>query len=259
MTQPLKLAIIGPWGRMGRRVFELATSDSEVVLHSVLVRDVDEKDGRRQELPEGCILTDKVDEALAGADALIDFTAPAVCSWLAPKCVENKVAYVLASTGLSVTDQAVVNDGAKSIPVLEEANFSFGVNVLLGLVQAAAAQLDGFDVEISEIHHKIKRDAPSGTAYALGKAVHAGRSGLEDVTGRAGVATRKDNELGYAALRGGDVAGEHTVFFFGDGERIELTHRATTPNIFASGALKAAKWLVGKAPGRYSMRDVISN
>ena len=148
MTQPLKLALIGPWGRMGRRVLDLAISDSEVVLHSVLVRNVDEKDDRRQELPEGCIFTDKADEALAGADALIDFTAPAVCSWLVPKCVEHKVAYILASTGLSVTDQAVVNDGAKSIPVLEEANFSFGVNVLLGLVQAAAEQLDGFDVAV---------------------------------------------------------------------------------------------------------------
>ena len=259
MKQSLKLAVIGPWGRMGRRVLELVAADSEVVLHSVLVRSVDEGDERYRELPQGCTVTDKVDEALPGADALIDFTAPTVCGVLAPKCAEYKVAYVLASTGLSITDHAAVNDAAHSTPVLEAANFSLGVNVLLGLVQAAAEQLAGFDVEISEIHHKFKRDAPSGTAYALGKAVHAGRSGLEDTLGRVGEATRQDNELGYAALRGGDVAGEHTVFFFGDGERIELVHRSTSPDIFASGALKAAKWLVGKAPGRYSMRDVISN
>ena len=259
MTQAIKLALIGPWGRMGRRVLDLALADSDVILHSVLLRSVDESDERYKELPNGCIITDDADKALAGADALIDFTAPAVCGTLAPKCSDHNVAYVLASTGLTVVDNAAVDDAAQSTPILEAANFSLGVNVLLGLVQAAAEQLDGFDIEISEIHHKFKRDAASGTAYALGQAVHAGRRGLEDLTGRSGEAVREPNELGYAALRGGDVAGEHTVFFFGEGERIELTHRSTTPTIFASGALKAAKWLVGKAPGRYSMRDVISS
>lgn len=258
-TESIKLAVVGPWGRMGRRVVDLAQANKNIVLHAVLVRRFDASDERLGDLPQGCIVTEQVDEALAGADALIDFTAPAICGSLAPKCAEHGVAYVLASTGLTDEDQAVINRAAQTTPVLEAANFSLGVNVLLGLVKAAASQLDGFDIEISEIHHKHKRDAASGTAYALGEAVHAGRSGLVDLTGRVGDAQRQDNELGYAVLRGGDVAGEHTVFFFGDGERIELTHRSTTPDIFASGALRAAQWLVGKAPGRYSMQDVIAS
>ena len=134
MTQAIKLALIGPWGRMGRRVLDLALADLDVVLYSVLVRSVDETDERHKELPEGCIITADADEALAGADALIDFTAPAVCGVLAPKCSEHHVAYVLASTGLTETDNAAVDAAAQATAVLEAANFSLGVNVLLGFL-----------------------------------------------------------------------------------------------------------------------------
>jgi 4-hydroxy-tetrahydrodipicolinate reductase len=126
------------------------------------------------------------------------------------------------------------------------------------MAQWAAEHLTGFDPEIFEVHHRYKRDAPSGTAYALGEAVQAGRPGLSEVPARAGEQPRGENELGYATLRGGDVPGEHTVFFFGEGERVELTHRSSTSNIFASGALRAALWLAEQAPGRYTMRHVIT-
>ena len=257
MAGGFKLAVVGPWGRMGRRVVDLAKGDADIALYSVLLRTHDPKDQRLEILPTGCIITDDFDQALVGADALIDFSAPAICGSLAPKCAEHEVAYVVASTGLTGVDLNALDTAANRTPVLEAANLSFGVTVLTKLVEAASRALSGFDVEICEIHHKSKRDAASGTAYALGKAVHAGRAGLQDITGRCGDAPRKENELGYASMRGGDVSGEHTVFFLGEGERIELTHRSTTPNIFASGALRAAKWLVGQAPGRYSMHDVI--
>jgi 4-hydroxy-tetrahydrodipicolinate reductase len=129
---------------------------------------------------------------------------------------------------------------------------------MLEWVELATRRLAGFDVEISEIHHRHKRDAPSGTALALGQAARAGRPELQDVLGRAGVGpARPDEALGYAAVRGGDVAGEHTVYFFGEHERLEITHRSSSGDIFAAGALKACAWLTGRAPGRYTMHDVL--
>jgi 4-hydroxy-tetrahydrodipicolinate reductase len=135
---------------------------------------------------------------------------------------------------------------------------SIGVNVLAGLVESAVRRLgDEFDVEIFEIHHRGKRDAPSGTAHLLADAAVSAREGLKPLLGRSGNAVRESDELGIGAARGGDVSGEHTVFLFGEGERIELTHRATTRDIFARGALVAARWLVSQEPGSYSMGDVL--
>lgn len=259
MNQSVKICVVGPWGRMGARVVKACGEDPGLTLHSVLVREVDPGDRRVEGLPEGCVVTALPEEALAGADVLIDFTAPSACGRLAPECVTHGVAYVVASTGLSEGEQEGLDQAATQIPVLEAANTSLGVNVLLELVQLAAERLPEFDPEIFEVHHRYKRDAPSGTAYALGAAVEAGRPGLSEVPGRSGQGPRGASELGYGALRGGDVAGEHTVFFFGEGERLELTHRSSTPGIFASGALKAAKWLVLQKPGRYTMRDAISD
>ena len=259
MSQSVKICVVGPFGRMGARVVEACGADPRLHLHSVLVREIKEEDPRLKRLPEGCLVTALARDALKGADVLIDFSAPAACGQLAPECVAQSVAYVVASTGLGDAEHKALDEAALKIAVLEAANTSFGVNVLLELVQLAAQRLEGFDPEIFEIHHRHKRDAPSGTAYALGQAVAAGRSGLTEVSGRCGEEPRGENELGYGALRGGDVSGEHTVFFFGDGERLELTHRSSTPGIFATGALKAAKWLVLKKPGRYTMRDATSH
>jgi 4-hydroxy-tetrahydrodipicolinate reductase len=193
--------------------------------------------------------------AIANAQVVIDFAAPATCASVAPLCVKAGAAYIMASTALTPSDEKALADAATHIPLLQAANFSVGVNVLAELVTAAAERLAGFDIEISEIHHKMKRDAPSGTALMLGEAAHEGRASMRDVMNRSG--QRLTDELGYSAVRGGDVSGEHTVFFFGHGERLELTHRATTPDIFANGALTAAAWIVGKPAGRYSMHDVL--
>jgi len=250
--------VIGPAGRMGARVVELINAAQDLTLFSVLVRSVEQFDWSAQGIGGDCIVTDESATALNGADVMIDFTAPASCGWLAAQCAESGVAYIVASTGLSEADQRILNSAATEIPVLEAANLSYGVNVLLELVRLASQRLEGFDPEIFEIHHRYKRDAPSGTAYALGKAVEAGREGTEEVLARSGSDTlREPNQLGYGALRGGDVAGEHTVYFFGEGERIELTHRSSTPSIFAAGSLKAARWIVTQPAGRYTMQDVI--
>ncbi len=234
-----KVVVVGAAGRMGRRVVSLLEGHQTLTLGRAFDRDDD---------PEA---------AIAGSHVVIDFAAPAVSARIAPICAKQGTAYLVASTALTPEDELALDVAAQNVPVLQAANLSIGVNVLAELVADAAARLAGFDVEISEIHHRHKRDAPSGTALALGAAARRGRSGLKDVLGRAGSNVRVDDEVGYAAMRGGDVAGEHTVHFFGEGERIELTHRATTPDIFARGALVAAAWLVRQAAGRYTMRDVL--
>jgi 4-hydroxy-tetrahydrodipicolinate reductase len=234
-----KVVVVGAAGRMGRRVVSLLEGHATLMLGRAFDRDDD---------PEA---------AIAGSHVVIDFAAPAVSTRIAPICARQGTAYLLASTALTAEDEAALDAAAQSVPVLQAANLSIGVNVLAELVADAAARLAGFDVEISELHHRHKRDAPSGTALALGAAARRGRPALKDVPGRIGSDVRLQDELGYAAMRGGDVAGEHTVYFFGEGERIELTHRATTPDIFARGALVAAAWLLKKPAGRYTMRDVL--
>jgi 4-hydroxy-tetrahydrodipicolinate reductase len=234
-----KVVVVGAQGRMGRRVVAMLESHPTLMLGRAFDRD------------------DDADAAIAGSHVVIDFAAPAAAARIAPICARQGTAYLVASTALSGEDESALNAASQSVPVLQAANLSIGVNVMAELVADAAARLAGFDVEISEIHHKHKRDAPSGTALALGAAARRGRPALKDVLARPGNAVRATDELGYAATRGGDAAGEHTVFFFGEGERIELTHRATTPDIFARGALVAAAWLVTKPAGRYTMRDVL--
>jgi len=238
---------------MGKRVLARLAGRSDVALAAVLDRHTDGLD-----LPDGVRVGVAASDVLAAVDVAVDFTAPPACADTLPVCAERGIAYVLASTGLEAAHQAAVDAAAARIPMVVASNFSVGVNLLAQLAELAASRLGAAaDVEISEIHHKHKRDAPSGTALSLGAAVKRGRRGLVDHLGRAGAHVRAPEELGYAALRGGDVSGEHTVYFFADGERIELTHRATTPDIFADGALRAAAWVVGKAPGVYGMSDVL--
>lgn len=239
MPERARVVVIGSAGRMGTRVVRLLENHATLVLASGVDRG------------------DDVAAAIANSAVVIDFSAPAACARVAPLCANVGAAYLVASTALTDDDVRALATAARQVAVLQAANLSIGVNVLAELVAEAAARLAGFDIEISEIHHRHKRDAPSGTALALGAAAKRGRGGLRDVLGRAGEAVRKNDELGFAALRGGDVSGEHTVYFFGNGERVELTHRATTPDIFAHGALTAASWLVGKPAGAYTMRDVL--
>jgi len=207
----------------------------------------------------GAPLVTDVEAALGNANVVIDFSAPPAVLTLAPLCARRGIPYVVASTALMPEAEEVLGRAAQEIPILAAANLSLGVAVSLELVALAAARLGpAFDVEIVELHHHHKKDAPSGTAMALARTVMAERPDVavsERHHGQMGA--RATHELGVAAVRGGDVAGEHTVYFFGQGERIEITHRATTPDIFARGALHAARWLLTQAPGRYGMRDLI--
>ena len=260
--EDIRVGIVGPSGRMGQRVTRLVSEFSDLSLTAGLCRGGSACEGKDVGTLAGCeplgvTAVSSPGGAAAACDAMIDFSAPPVCGVLAQVCAGKGCAYVVGSTGLEPADHEALKLAAERVPVLLAANFSVGVNLLLDLVGRASRIMADADVEIFEAHHRHKRDAPSGTALALGKAVRDERPELREVLGRSGAVPRESNELGYAAVRGGDVSGEHTVFFFGEGERVELTHRATTPDIFARGALRAARWLVSQPAGFYTMADVL--
>ncbi|RYE82144.1 MAG: 4-hydroxy-tetrahydrodipicolinate reductase [Myxococcales bacterium] len=210
--------------------------------------------------PWGVGVSPDVGEAILGADVCIDFSSPAATVSIARACARAGVALVSGTTGLGPDAQAALDEAARAVPVLWAPNTSVGVQVLAELVREAVARLGpGFDVEVVEIHHRKKVDAPSGTARRLAEAAIEARPGLTEVSGRHGVpGPRPADELGVLAVRGGDVIGDHTVYLLGDGERIELTHRASSRDLFARGALRAARFVAGQKPGRYTMRDVLS-
>jgi len=193
-------------------------------------------------------------------DVAIDFTAPAATVQLARWCAENGTALVVGTTGLEHEHTSALDEAARVVPILQAPNMSVGVNVLCALVDQATRMLGhGWDLEVVETHHRNKKDAPSGTAMRLFNVLKDARAGSHGVFERHGmIGARTDEEIGVQTLRGGDVVGEHTVFYFGNGERIELSHRATDRAIFARGAVRAAVWLHGKAPGRYGMTDVLA-
>jgi 4-hydroxy-tetrahydrodipicolinate reductase len=246
---------------MGRTVARLAAEDPDVTVVAGLDR---ESSGEPSDgIPE---LTTPSDarRLLENADVIIDFSAPAFLRDVlaARDSFGSTIGLVVGTTGLGKEEQDLLDRASSTSPVLQAANFSIGVNLLLALSERAAAALGPeFDVEIVETHHRRKEDAPSGTALALGEAVAAGRRvALEEVRrdGRSGrPGARPDGEIGFHSLRGGDVIGEHHVQFIGQLERIVLTHVAEDRSLFASGALRAARWLGGRAAGRYSMRDVL--
>jgi 4-hydroxy-tetrahydrodipicolinate reductase len=213
--------------------------------------------------PVGVVLTDSIDEALSGADAVIDFTAPACTCAVAPAAAAAGISLVIGTTGLTADDKGMlkglVDDGAR---IVFAPNMSVGVNLLFALCAKVAPLLGAdYDIEVVEMHHNRKKDAPSGTAVRLGEILAEGR-GLNYETdtrhGRVGeVGARPRNEIGMHAVRGGDVVGDHTVIFAADGERVELTHRASSRETFAKGALRAVKFLADSASGLYDMQDVL--
>ncbi len=211
----------------------------------------------------GVTVAGSLEEALAGgADAVVDFTAPEASAAHAELCAARGVALVIGSTGFSHALRARVEAAARRIPVVLSPNFSVGVNVLFALVDAAARTLgEAFDVEVMELHHRRKVDAPSGTALRLAEVAAAalGRDPARDLLlARQGqVGQRPAGQIGVQSLRGGDVVGDHTVFFAGEGERLELTHRATSRLQFARGALRAAAWAAGRPAGLHDMADVL--
>ncbi|HET9553771.1 MAG TPA: 4-hydroxy-tetrahydrodipicolinate reductase, partial [Anaeromyxobacteraceae bacterium] len=212
--------------------------------------------------PVGVIVQDDLAKALPGADVVIDFTSHEASVRHAELCAERGVALVIGSTGFTPAAKEKVAAAARRIPVLLSPNMSVGVNVLFELVRQAARVLgDAYDVEIVELHHKKKKDAPSGTAVWLGEvaAEALGRDPAKDLTfERHGmIGERPAREIGLQTVRGGDIVGEHTVYFCGEGERLELTHRATAREQFARGAVRAAAWIAGRPAGLYDMADVL--
>lgn len=255
-----RVAVLGASGRMGRAVVRLAHAAGMKVVCAIGVgeegRDVGELAGIGA---IGAKLTSDAGAiAASGAQVVIDFSAPPALALVAKACEESGVALVSGTTGLDDAAKEALDRAASRAPVLWEPNMSVGVHVLASLVEKAIAALGpSFDVEVMEIHHRQKVDAPSGTAIRLGDVAKAARSGRY-VHGREGrPGPRKADEIGMHALRGGDVIGDHTVFLFGDGERIELTHRASSRDLFAHGAVRAAAWIAGKTPGRYRLGDML--
>ncbi len=257
----MKLGVLGAGGRMGRRLVAAAV-DAKLAIGAAVERagspELGQDAGALAGLaPLGVKLTSDLASALKACDVVIDFTAPSATQANAKACADAGVAMIVGTTGLEGAPMDALREAAKKIPIVQAANFSLGVNALLAVVSDLTKRLPGYDVEIVEIHHRKKADAPSGTALRLAEAVEAAAP-KKRVTGREGqVGARTDEEMGVLAVRGGDVVGDHTVYFLGPGERIEVTHRAHSRDTFASGAVRAAEWIAGKKPGLYDMRDVL--
>lgn len=258
-----KIGITGAAGRMGRRIAALAiesqqfdiVSATEVAGNKAIGTDIGSLAGI------GTFGVNVTDELQDGPQVLIDFSLPeSTLNWV-DVCRRKKIAMVIGTTGLTESQHAEVADAASAIPIVQSGNMSVGVNLLLKIVADVAKALGSeYDIEISETHHRFKKDAPSGTAVALAKSICAavGKDyGQSVVLGRGGQCPRKKGEIGIHALRLGDTVGEHTVSFGSLGETISIGHSAHTRDIFATGALRAAKWLIGKPAGLYSMQNVL--
>jgi 4-hydroxy-tetrahydrodipicolinate reductase len=261
------LIVTGAAGRMGRTLVRVIAETPGVVLAGALERagapELGQDAGALAGLgANGIRLTDDPLPLFAKAEGVVDFTAPAASVAFAELAAQARIVHVAGTTGLSPADEEKLKAAARHAVLIRSGNMSLGVNLLAALVRKAAAALDAdFDIEIVEMHHRHKVDAPSGTALALGDAAAAGRGApLKDLAVRVrdGITgPRKPGSIGFASLRGGDVVGDHTVIFAADGERIELGHKASSRQIFARGAVRAALWARGKPPGLYSMQDVL--
>jgi 4-hydroxy-tetrahydrodipicolinate reductase len=261
----IDVAVAGAGGRMGRAIITACQTETELrITHAiersgsdVIATDVGTLAG------VGAIAVPVTDDiGSAPFDVLIEFTNPAATIDHVRYCREQGRAMVIGTTGLDDDDQALINEAARAIPIVYAPNMSVGVNLTLKLLEIAARTLgDSVDIEIVEAHHRHKVDAPSGTALAMGRAV-AGSLGKDldqaGVFSRHGqVGARPSGAIGFSTIRGGDIVGEHTVMFIGEGETVEIAHKASNRTVFASGALRAARWVAGRAPGLYDMQDVL--
>jgi 4-hydroxy-tetrahydrodipicolinate reductase len=262
----VRIGIAGVSGRMGQALVEATLAAPDLVLTAAL--DVAQSAlqgadaGTRSGRTTGVTVGADVDAAVARCDVLVDFTRPGGTLAHAAACARHGTRLVAGTTGFDAAQKAALAGFAAKVAIVFAPNMSVGINVLAKLVELAAARLGpGFDIEIVEMHHRHKVDAPSGTALLLGEAAAAGAGVALDehaVYAREGVTgARKPGTIGFATLRGGDVVGEHTVVFAGAGERIELTHRATSRATFAEGALRAARYVAGRGAGLYAMADVL--
>jgi len=263
----MRLVVAGAAGRMGRTLVRLIAETPGVALSGALEREgspwLGQDAGVLAGLPPlGVTLADDPLALLIEAEGIVDFTAPASTVALATLAAQARIAHVIGTTGLSDEDLAKLEAAARHAPLVRSGNMSLGVNLLAGLVAKAAAALGAeFDIEIVEMHHRMKVDAPSGTALLLGEAAARGRGvdlSSHSERGRDGITgARQPGAIGFASLRGGGVIGDHSVIFAGEGERITLSHQAEDRALFARGALRAALWARGAKPGLYGMADVL--
>lgn len=256
----IRIGVLGAAGRMGQAIIAEIAGLPSLYLAGAADRAGHPKVGTA--VGQGLTICANASAIAHGTNVLIDFTNPAALEANLDAACTHKCAIVIGTTGLEPQHHALIDSAARSIAVLQAANTSLGVTLLAALVEQASARLGaGWDIEIAELHHRHKIDAPSGTALMLGAAAAHGRGvalGDVAVSGRDGVsAARRDGEIGFASLRGGTAAGDHYVLFAGDGERLELSHRAENREIFARGAVRAAAWISGRAAGRYTMREVL--
>lgn len=264
---PLQVAIFGVSGRMGRALLTAIDEAPGTALGGAtasansrwLGKDASEAGGGAK---RNVVVDANPTAALRNARVAIDFTLPEATAANVAACVAAKCPLVIGTTGHSDAVRAQISQAAQTIPIVMAPNMSLGVNLLLKLVELAAAKLDAdYDIEVFEAHHRNKKDAPSGTALALGESAATGRevelADVAEFSRHGDTGARKRGSIGFSVFRGGDVVGDHTVTFAGIGERIELTHRASDRLAFARGAVKAAQWLSGRPPGLYSMQHVL--
>jgi 4-hydroxy-tetrahydrodipicolinate reductase len=245
---------------MGRAVLDAAAGRVDVRITSAVDRP--DATGLGAQVVPGVVATTDIAAGLEACDVYIDFTSPDATRAVAQAAAGLGRAAVIGTTGLDKEHEAAISQLASIAPVVVAANFSLGVNMVLGLVKQAARALGTeWDAEVVETHHRGKRDAPSGTALAIGRAIAEGHGSDYDRVKRhardGDIGARARGEIGVSSVRGGDVVGEHTAYFFGPAERIEIGHRASSRVIFAAGALRAAAWAIDKPPGRYDMLDVL--
>jgi 4-hydroxy-tetrahydrodipicolinate reductase len=263
----LKIAVTGAAGRMGRELIRAVHANEGCVLAGAVEQAGSLALGQDAGLLAGLgklgvVILDDPLELFTKIDAVLDFSAPGASLEFAALAANARIIHVMGTTGMSAAEEAKVSAAARHATIIKAGNMSLGINLLSALVRKVAQALDAdFDIEVLEMHHRHKVDAPSGTALMLGRAAADGRQvSLEDVSVRVRdghTGERRRGDIGFASLRGGSVVGDHSVIFAADGERIELVHRAADRGIYARGAVKAALWARGKGPGLFNMMDVL--
>lgn len=251
-----RVGVFGANGRVGKLIIEDLKTSENISLSSVFVRD-----SLNFSIDPSVLVSTDIKSFLNGCDIVIDFSLPEACEALLEASLQTPKPLVIGTTGLSSHQLNLLKQASENMPILYATNMSLGVALLNKLVYQASAALEGFDIEVVEMHHKHKKDAPSGTALTLAESAAAGRDLELDkvrVSGRDGnIGERTKDEIAVMALRGGDIVGRHTVGFYNDGEFIELNHTATSRNTFSKGAIRAASWLVDKKAGLYSISDCL--
>lgn len=252
----IKVGVFGASGRVGKLLMEDLKATPNISASSVYVRN-----HLDFSIDPSILVTADMKSFLSACDVVIDFSLPEACESLLEQAIKTPKPLVIGTTGLSTHQLNLLKEASALMPILYATNMSLGVALLNKLVYQASAALAGFDIEIVEMHHRHKKDAPSGTALTLSESAAAGRNLDIDnvrVSGRDGnIGARSDDEIAVMALRGGDIVGRHTVGFYNDGEFLELNHTATSRNTFSKGAIRAGKWIVNKEPGLYSIADCL--